>query len=162
MRNLLRALLLAGAACGPCTAIADDAAAHPACDFLVRPDEISAYSGHSWRSAPGIRLNGDVAVCAYYQDEVPGGLSLSVHEDPEQHEFRNAREYYTHVQDADDVHAKAFYFRLASTAPFEPAWGMVLHAGNRTYRVEGVPEAGDAARARTTAREILQRTVKVF
>lgn len=142
------------------SAHADDRA-HPACDAIVKPEDLSTHSRHPWRGAPGIRLPGDVAVCAYYQDEVPGGLSLSVHEDPERNEFTSARQYYKEVRDASDLR-DAYYFRLASTAPFEPSWGLVAHDGKRTYRIEGVPEAGDAEAARKMAREIIERTMKVF
>ncbi len=118
-------------------------------------------SGLPGAGAPGIGVPGDVAVCSYYQDEVPAGLTLAVHEDPERHEFSSARQYYRNVEDAKDLR-DAYYFRLASTAPFEPSWGLVTHDGTRTYRIEGVPEAGDAEAARKIAREIIERTMRVF
>ncbi|HZP14168.1 MAG TPA: hypothetical protein VFB36_17255 [Nevskiaceae bacterium] len=151
---------LVAAAVWSTLAHADDRA-HPACDAIVKPDDLSAHSRHPWRGAPGIRLPGDVAVCAYYQDEVPAGLTLAVHEDPERHEFNSARSYFRDVQNATDLR-DAYYFRLASTAPFEPSWGLVVHDGKRTYRIEGIPEAGDADAARKIAREIIERTMKVF
>jgi len=160
MRGLPPALLAGAALCFASISIAQERA-HPACDAIVQPDELSAHSRHPWRSAPGIRLAGDVAVCAYYQDEVPAGLTLSVHEDPERQEFDNARTYFKDVQSASDLR-DAYYVRLASTAPFEPSWGLVAHDGTRTYRIEGIPEAGDAAAARKMAREIIERMMRVF
>jgi hypothetical protein len=160
MRNLSRALLIGAAICITGAARAEERA-HPACDAIVKPDELSEHSRHAWRGAPGIKLDGDIAVCAYYQDEVPAGLSLSVREDPERREFTNARQYFKDVREASDIH-DAYYVRLASTDPFEPSWGLVAHEGSRTYRIEGVPEAGNADAARKIAREIIERTMKVF
>lgn len=135
--------------------------AHPTCDAIVKPDDLEAHSKHPWRNAPGIRLNGDVAVCAYYQQEVPAGLSLSVHEDPQRLEFEHARQFYKEAHDAKEMR-DAYYVRLAATAPFEPSWGLIAHEGSRTYRIEGIPEAGDAETAKKMAREMLERALKVF
>ena len=160
MKPLTRALLAGAAIFVQANAIAEERG-HPTCDAIVQPDELETFSGHVWRGAPAIKLTGDIAVCAYYQAEAPAGLTLSVHEDPERQEFTNARQYYKDVQDAKDLR-DAYYFRLASSAPFAPSWGLIAHEGKRTYRLEGVPEAGKADVARKMAREIIERTMKVF
>ena len=160
MNRLRRGLFFCAAICIQSGANAEERG-HPACDAIVKPDELSNHSHHAWRGAPGIKLRGDIAVCSYYQDEVPAGLTLSVHEDSERQEFTNARGYYKDVRDATDIR-DAYYFRLAATDPFEPSWGLVAHDGSRTYRIEGIPEAGNPDAARKVAREIIERTMKVF
>jgi hypothetical protein len=137
--------------------------AHVACDMLVAPDSLSAHSQHGWREGPPIMLRGDVVVCNYYQEQAPAGLSLSVRVDPEKHDYQNARELYGRTaQAAAGLPGEAFYFRHPATAPFAPSWGLVLHVGQRTYRVEGVPEAENAEEARTLAREMMERALKRF
>ena len=136
---------------------------NPACDVLVQPESLAALSGHAWRSGPGIMLNNDKLACNYYQDDIPAGLSLSVHVDPQQQEFKAAQQL--HAQTAESISNlgdAAFYFRLASTEPFQPSCGLVVSANDKTYRLEGVPEAGNAERARAFARELLLRVMKKF
>ena len=136
---------------------------HPLCDALVQPDQLAALSGHAWRSGQGIGLNNDKLVCNFYQDEAPAGLALSVRLDPQKREFNAAREL--HVRAAESVSGigdDAFYFRLASIEPFAPTWSLVVYANEETYRLEGVPEAGNAERARNYARELVLRVMKKF
>ena len=160
MTRLTRALVIGAAISIPAGAIAEERA-HPVCEAIVRPIELSAHSRHPWRNAPGIRLADDIAVCAYYQDEVPAGFSFSVSNDAQRREFDSARHSFNEVHAARDL-GDAYYVRLAATAPFEPSWGLIVHDGARTYRVEGIPEAGNAAAAQKLAREMMERAMKVF
>ena len=134
----------------------------PACDALVQPDRIAAHSGHGWHAGPGLWIGGDKLACNYYQDEVPAGLSLSVRPDPQKREYALAHQVYAQTAERADGPGEAFYFRYDAAPPFQPSWGLVVYAGSQTYRLEGVPEAGDAKRARVLALEIIERTLKKF
>src|SRR5882724_12076206 len=134
---------------------------NPACDELVQPEQLAALSGHAWRSGPGISLGNDKLVCNYYEDDVPAGLSLLVHSDPRQQAFRAAQELRAHIaENVAGLGDAAFIFRLASTEPFQPSWGLIVSANDETYRLEGVPEAGNPERARAFARELISRVMK--
>ncbi len=162
MTPAARAALLGALLCGS-VAHAERLPAHAACDALVSPDQLSAHSQHPWRKGAPILLRGDVLVCNYYQDEAPAGLSLAVRDDPDKRDFGNARALYgAGAQAAANLGGEAFYFRYAATSPFAPFWGLVLHARGRTYRVEGIPEADNAAAARDIARDMIARTLKRF
>jgi hypothetical protein len=134
---------------------------NPACDELVQPEQLAALSGHPWRSGPGISIGSDKLVCNYYQDDVPAGLSLLVHADPRQQAFRAAQDLRVGIAErVEGLGDAAFAFRLASTEPFQPSWGLIVSANDEVYHLEGVPEAGDAARARAFARELMLRVMK--
>ena len=134
----------------------------PACDALVRPERIGAHSGHAWRAGPGLWIGGDKLACNYYQNDVPAGLLLSVRLDPQKQEYELAHQLFAQTAESVDGPGEAFYFRNNAQPPFQPSWGLVVHTGNQTYRLEGVPEAGDAQRARALALEIIERTLKKF
>ncbi len=133
------------------------------CDALVGPDVLSAHSGHAWRQGVPIYLQGDLIACNYYQEETLGGLSLAVRTDPEKRDFANARETFgREVHPAAGLPGEAFFYRHQATAPFADSWGLMVHAGGRTYRLEGVPEAGNAEQAQKLAREIVERALTRF
>jgi hypothetical protein len=135
----------------------------PACELLVAPDVLSAHSRHAWRLGAPLMLKGDIAVCNYYQEDVPAGLAVSVRHDPEKRDFENARELYgRHATAAPDLPGEAFFYRHPAAAPFAPSWGLVVHKGHRTFRVEGIPEADNAEQARQLAREIIERALARF
>jgi hypothetical protein len=157
----LRRALLASIALFP--ALAWGAPGETPCDRLIQPNVLAQHSQHAWRRGAPIRLPNDLANCNYYQEEVPGGLSLAVRADPEGKEFRNAQEMHAgHALEELGERHRAFYFRVAGSAPFQPSWGIIVHARSKTYHLEGVPEAGDAEAARRMAREIVLRTMKRF
>jgi len=108
-------------------------------------------------------VRGDIAACNYYQDEVPAGLSLAVRDDPEKKDYENARETYAReLHDVDGLPGPAFSYRHRAAAPFADSWGFVVHADGRTYRVEGVPDAGNADEAQKVARGIVERALTKF
>jgi hypothetical protein len=132
----------------------------PLCGPLVRPDLLAAHSGQHWRPGSGIQLKGDTLACSYYQKDPPAGFSLSVRNDAQQNEFNAAiKTHERGLQSVSDLGDEAFFFRQASSEPFQPSWGLVVRAKKKTYRIEGVPEAGNADEARALARAIIERAM---
>ena len=161
MRSGLRAAAIVGAIISSSASAAN---LHQlSCDALIGTDVLSAHSGHAWRQGKAIVLQGDLATCNYYQEEVPAGLSLGVRNDPERKDLQNARETFAReLQPAPGLPGEAFFYRHRALAPFADSWGLVVHSGGRTYRLEGVPEANNAEQAQKVARDIIERALTKF
>lgn len=159
-RRLLAVLLIL--ACMPAQALRYQRQPAAPCDALVEPRQLVELTGYAWLPGGGVWFPGDIMVCNYYPDETPLAFQLVVRPDGNGKDFRAAQARFgTAATPLGDL-GQAFFYRVDSKEPFQPFWGVAARAKGRFYRVQGMPEAGDAAGAQKFLRSVLERAMQRF